>query len=137
MGKTLASRLEFLISNLGIKQLDFAQRINFTQSYVSMVLSGAKTSPSPRFFDAVCREFNVNLEWLKNGKGDTYTIPGLPLQSEDAELLAKFHLLPPSEQKIVEEIINAFLLKSLSAEKGKAGKKREKPPEPAKGSKTP
>jgi transcriptional regulator with XRE-family HTH domain len=123
MGKTLASRLEFLISNLGIKQLDFAQRIHFTQSYVSMVLSGVKTSPSSRFFDAVCREFNVNLEWIKNGKGDTYTIPGLPLQSEDAELLAKFHLLPPSEQKIVEEIINAFLLKTMSAEKTKQKRK--------------
>ena len=127
MGKTLASRLEFLISNLGIRQLDFAQRIHFTQAYVSMVLTGAKTSPSPRFFDAVCREFNVNPEWLKNGKGDTYAIPGLPMPSEDAELLAKYHLLPSSEQKVVETIINAFLLKTMSAETGGAAeRKREK-----------
>jgi len=36
-----------------------------------MVLSSVKTSPSPRFLDAVCREFNVNTEWLKSGKGDS------------------------------------------------------------------
>ena len=125
MRKTLASRLEFIISNLGIKQLDFAQRIHFAQSYVSMVLNGSKTSPSSRFLDAVCREFNVNTEWLKNGTGDTYTIPGLPMQAEDAELLAKYHLLPNSEKKIVEEIVNAFLLKTMTGETG-SGIKRKK-----------
>jgi transcriptional regulator with XRE-family HTH domain len=123
MGKTLASRLEFLISNLGIKQSDFAQKIHFAQSYVSMVLNGSKTSPSSRFFDAVCREFNVNAEWLINGKGDTFTIPGLPTQSEDAELLVKYRLLPNSEQKIVEEIINAFLLKTMTCKTDKKKKK--------------
>jgi len=119
MKKSLAGRLEYLISNLGIKQLDFARRINFTQSYISMVLSGQKTSPSPRFFDAVCREFSVNPEWLSNGKGDVYTIPGLPLASDDAELLAKYHLLPESEKHIIEEIVNAFLLKTMTADEGK------------------
>ena len=117
--------MEFLISNLGIKQSDFAQRIHFAQSYVSMVLSSVKTSPSSRFIDAVCREFNVNTEWLKNGKGDIYTIPGLPMHAEDAELLAKYRLLPISEQKIVEEIINAFLLKTMTGETASAKKKKK------------
>ena len=123
MKKSLAGRLELLISNLGIKQLDFARRIHFTQSYVSMVLTGAKTSPSPRFFDAICREFSVNPKWLTIGKGDIYTIPGLPLPSDNAELLAKYRLLPKSEQHIIDEIINAFLLKSMTAEAGKGAKK--------------
>ena len=88
MKKTLAGRLELLITNLGIKQLDFARRIHFTQSYVSMVLTGAKTSPSPRFLDAICREFNVNPEWLIKGKGGVYLIPGQSLAVEDAEFAA-------------------------------------------------
>ena len=119
MKKTLAGRLDFLISNLGIKQLDFARRIHFTQSYVSMVLSGAKTSPSPRFLDAICREFNVSPEWLTKGRGDVYTIPGQSLPTEDAELLAKFRLLPSGEQRIIEEIVNAFLLKSMAGKTAK------------------
>ena len=89
-----------------------------------MVLNGSKTSPSSRFIDAVCREFNVNIEWLKNGKGDIYAIPGLPMQAEDAELLAKYRLLPSSEQKIVEEIINAFLFKTMTGENDGAKKKK-------------
>jgi len=106
--------------------MDFAQRIHFTQSYVSMVLTGVKTSPSVRFLDAICREFNVNPEWLKNGKGDVYAIPGQSLQSDDAELMAKFRLLPSGEQQVIEEIINAFLLKSMTGEDGKKSKKVSK-----------
>jgi len=119
MKATLAERLSYLLSDLNIKQLDFAQRINFTQSYVSMVLKGNKISPSDRFYDAICREFNVNPEWLKNGKGDIYTVPGLPYTSSDAELVAKFRLLPESEQRIIEEIIDAFLLRTMTSEKKK------------------
>jgi hypothetical protein len=49
-----------------------------------MVPNGNKTSPSARFYDAICREFSVNPEWVKNGKGDIYAIPGLPLPTGDA-----------------------------------------------------
>ena len=122
MKNTLSGRLEFLISDLSIKQLDFARRINFTQSYVSMVLTGAKTNPSVRFLDAICREFNVNPQWLASGSGSVYAISGQSLQTEDAELLAKYRLLPSGEQRIVEEIINALLLKSMTAEDEKKEK---------------
>jgi transcriptional regulator with XRE-family HTH domain len=124
--KTLADRLTFLISDLGIKQLDFARRIKFAQSYVSMVLSGEKTTPSPRFLEAVCREFSVNPEWLKTGKGEIFTIPGLPLPVEKANILAKFQLLPPDKQQAIEDIIDAFLLKSMSDEKTIAGNNRKR-----------
>jgi transcriptional regulator with XRE-family HTH domain len=125
MKKTLAGRLEFLISDLGIKQLDFARRIHFSQSFVSMVLTGGKINPSPRFYDAVCREFNVNPEWIIKGKGGVYLIPGQTLAVEDAELLAKFRRLPSGEQQIIEEIINAFLVKSMAGEEKRKDKKEK------------
>ncbi|MDR0447856.1 MAG: helix-turn-helix transcriptional regulator [Treponema sp.] len=116
MEKTLAGRLAFLISNLGIKQLDFARRIQFAQSYVSMVLRGTKPSPGPRFINAVCREFSVNPEWLTNGKEPVYTLSGLPMSTGKAEILAKFKLLPKKKQQVVEDIIDAFLLKAMTGE---------------------
>ena len=125
MKKTLADRLAFLISSLGIKQLDFARRIRFAQSYVSMVLSGDKTNPGPRFLEAVCREFSVNSEWLNTGKGEIYAIPGLPLPTEKANVLAKFQLLPPEKQKAIEDIIDAFLLKTMSDEETAADSNRK------------
>ena len=125
MNKTLADRLAFLISNFGIMKREFARKIQFTPSYVSMVLSGVKPSPSPRFINAICREFSVNPEWLKTGKGEIYTIPGLPLSTEKANVLAKFQLLPPEKQQAIEDIIDAFLLKTMNDEEIAANSSRK------------
>lgn len=110
----MASRLEFFLSNLKIKQTDFARRIDFAQSYISMILNGSKTRPSARFYEAVAREFNVNPEWLRDGTGEVYLIPGLDLPAPNAaELFTKYCRLPPDEQAVVEKIINAFLVQNM------------------------
>jgi transcriptional regulator with XRE-family HTH domain len=123
--KTLADRLAFLISELGIMQKDFAHRVKYTQAYISMVLSGAKPSPGTRFIDAICREFSVNPKWLTNGKGEIFSIPGIPLSSGKVEILAKFRLLPEDKQKVVEDIIDSFLQKSMASD-DKLTKKKKK-----------
>jgi hypothetical protein len=75
--------------------------------------SATKTNPSPRFYDIVCREYNVNPLWLKTGKGEIYTLPGGSGQSDEAKIMAKFHSLPKPERKLIEDMINALLYKSL------------------------
>jgi len=115
----MAERLAFLISSLGITQTDFARRVDFTQAYISMILNGTKTHPSARFLDAVCREFNVNPAWLRAGHGPVFAAPGGDAAGPDAvgpdaEILAKYHLLPPADQAMVDEIIDAFLVRSMA-----------------------
>jgi transcriptional regulator with XRE-family HTH domain len=113
MNTTLAGRLASLITKLGVKKRDFAQKIGFTQSYISMILSGKKTSPSLRFFDSVSREFSVNTAWLRDGRGQIFSAPGLNLSDTDAALLAKYRLLPPGEQAMIDKLVDAVLLKSM------------------------
>jgi len=124
--KTLADRLAFLISELGIMQRDFAHKIKYTQAYISMVLSGAKPSPGSRFIDAICREFSVNPEWITTGKGEVFSIPDLPLSSGKAEIMAKFRLLPEDKQRVVEDIIDGFLQKSMVCDNSEAMKKKKR-----------
>ena len=109
---TLPERLEYLFADLGVNQTDFSQKTGFGQSYISQILNGNKTNPSPRFFNIICREFSVNPLWLKTGKGDIYALPYGMGESEDAEILAKYRQLPKGEQRIIEDIINALLVKS-------------------------
>jgi transcriptional regulator with XRE-family HTH domain len=120
---TLAARLTYLLSSLGIKQLDFAKRIRFAQSYVSMVLNGTTTSAGPRFIEAICREFNVNPEWLTNGKEPVFTIPDITLSSRKAAILTKIQLLSAEKQKVVEDIIDGFIWKEQSYEDEEKPKK--------------
>ena len=123
MKNTLSQRLERLFADLGVNQMDFSQRTGFGQSYISQILNGNKTNPSSRFFDIVYREFNVNLEWLKSGNGDVYTLPDGMGESEDAEFLAKYRLLPLTEQKLIENMINALLVKSMNGNTANKNKK--------------
>ena len=110
---TLSDRLDYLLSSLNINQREFAERAGFTQSYISLILNGSKKTPSSRFFNAVAREFSVNPEWLSSGSGEVYAVPGLSLSPPDAEIVARYKLLPPEDQSIVDEIINALLLKTI------------------------
>jgi transcriptional regulator with XRE-family HTH domain len=114
---TLPLRLARLFADLGINQIDFARKTGFGQPYISQIVNGNKSNPSPRFYDIVCREYNVSLEWLKTGKGEIYILPGGSRRSEDAEVMAKFHSLPKSERKLIEDMINALLYKSMGEKK--------------------
>ena len=121
MKNSLPQRLEQIFSDLGMNQIDFSRRTGFGQSYISQILNGSKTNPSSRFYNTVCREFNINPGWLKTGKGEIYVLPcGInDGDSENAEILAKFRLLPKSEQRIIEDMINALLIKPETSKKKK------------------
>ena len=114
MKDTLADRLAFLMANLNLTQQEFARRIQYTQAYVSTVLNGVKTKPGHRFITAVCREFNINPEWLGGGKEPVFSIPGVPLPPERAELLARIFMLPDEKQAIIRDIVDAYWARAVS-----------------------
>ncbi len=107
----LHERLEKLIKILGVKKGDFAERIGFSQSYISMILGQNKKNPSDRFYEAVSREFQVNQDWLRFGVGNMFTMPETHLSPTDSDLLHKYKSLPLSEQRVLEEKIDAMLVK--------------------------
>lgn len=67
----LNKRISYLIEQLGIKKTTFAERINVSQPYISQLCSGA-SKPSDRTIFDICREFNVNEEWLRTGQGEMF-----------------------------------------------------------------
>lgn len=108
----LGERLEKLIKTLGIKKGDFAERLNFSQAYISMIISGNQKLPSDRFFDSVKREFNVNIDWLKNGDGEMFNIEDKNISPAEKTLITKYNQLPLSERKVIDEILDAMVIKS-------------------------
>ena len=107
----LKDRLEQLIKTLDLKKGDFADKINFSQAYISMILSGTKQNPSDRFFDSIKREFNVNIDWLKYGQGEMFSLNEENLSPLEKDLLTKYNLLPLSERKIIDLMVDTMLSK--------------------------
>jgi len=62
--KTLRKELKFTLENFGL-------RLGITKSALSMLESG-KNNPSEQTIMLICREFNVNEEWLRNGTGEMF-----------------------------------------------------------------
>jgi transcriptional regulator with XRE-family HTH domain len=116
MRKTLSERLQYLLPNLNISQREFADKIGFSHSYISLILNGVKKTPSTRFFNAVGREFSVNPIWLRSGLGEIFILPGVSLAPLDTEIIARYKLLSSEDKTTVDKIINALLIKTVNKE---------------------
>lgn len=67
----LSERIAYIIETLGMKKITFSEKINVSQAFVSQLCSGSK-QPSDRTISDICREFNVNEEWLRSGEGTPF-----------------------------------------------------------------
>lgn len=56
---------------LGMTQDEFSSKISLSRNFIAQIESGTKT-PSGRTISDVCREFNVNEEWLRTGNGEMF-----------------------------------------------------------------
>jgi transcriptional regulator with XRE-family HTH domain len=60
-------RIKKIIEELGLKKVDFANRLHISQPFASELCSGAK-APSDRTISDICREFGVREAWLREGE---------------------------------------------------------------------
>lgn len=56
---------------LGITQAEFGKEINISQNYVWMIEKGERI-PSDRTIADICRVYNVNEDWLRDGTGEPF-----------------------------------------------------------------
>lgn len=68
-----------------LNQDQFAERLKLTKNFVSLIETGNRV-PSDRTIADICREFNVNEEWLRTGKGEKL-VP-LPMEESLMNLFA-------------------------------------------------
>lgn len=86
MMNTFSDRIDRLIQDkTGGNKSKFARRLNVTPAYISKLCKDKETIPSDRTIADICREFNVNEDWLRTGRGD----PDIQL-SRDEELAQFF-----------------------------------------------
>ena len=64
-------RLKIIRLKLKLTQDNFAKKINITRSHIS-ALEKSKRTITDRSINDICREFNVNEEWLRHGTGEMF-----------------------------------------------------------------
>ena len=66
----MQTRLKVLRKSLGLNQDAFGERIGVKQSTITSYETGNR-QPTTAVIMAICREFNVNEDWLRNGGDDS------------------------------------------------------------------
>ena len=64
-------RIKELRKALGLTQQVFAEHIGLKQNSIALIESG-KRSTSTQAILSICREFNVNENWLRTGEGQMF-----------------------------------------------------------------
>lgn len=111
-------RLKILRDCLNISQETLGEKINVTRSHISSIEKG-KRSLTDRIISDICREFNVNEEWLRDGiepmfvKTSTELVDQIASKynfsvAEKQALQAYIELSDSDRQKISELIQNIF-----------------------------
>lgn len=67
----MKDRLKKLRKTLDLTQQAFADRIGMKQNTIAQYEMG-RTIPSDAIIFSICREFNVNENWLRTGEGDMF-----------------------------------------------------------------
>lgn len=90
-------RVKAVRQALGLSQQEFGSRIGIKISAMSYLESG-KSRLTESNAILICKEFNVNREWLLNGTGEMF----LPESSGAVDALAAQYDLTPLERDMVE-----------------------------------
>lgn len=99
-------------------QQKFAEKINLSANFIGLIESGAR-NPSERTLRDISDAFNINLEWLKTGKGDmkdeeSPSVVLEELQEEynlddvDIQIIEHYINMAPLERQVFKDFIRGI-----------------------------
>ena len=65
------NRIKEIRQSKGLTQSQFSEIIGLSRNYIALIEIGERV-PSDRTISDICREFNVNEEWLRTGEGEMF-----------------------------------------------------------------
>ena len=97
----MEERIKELRRELKLTQQAFADRIGVKRNTIGQYEIG-RNIPTDTVIALICREFNVNKEWLLTGKGEIFA----PDASSEIEALSKKYHLSNAMQIFIEKLVN-------------------------------
>lgn len=113
-------RLKELRKALGLNQEDFGAALGVTNAAICAIEAGRR-NVSNQMFMAVCREYNVNEEWLRDGTGTMFNeltkqekaarLVGQAFATDNQFIIDAFVALAemsPEELKVIKKFISSL-----------------------------
>lgn len=94
-------RIKEIREVLKLSQEEFGKRIGITRAAISNIEKGIR-NPSEQTIKSICREFNINYAWLKDGIGDMF----LNTSKDLFDQLANKYNLNEFDIKVIKRYVN-------------------------------
>lgn len=98
-------RIKELRKILNLSQDEFGYRLGVTNTAISGYESGRR-NPTEQIIKSICREFNVNEEWFRNGDGDIFN----ELLPEDEYTAAAAEISKSGDKLAMQAVIEYWKL---------------------------
>lgn len=97
----MKDRIKKLRKSLDMTQQDFADRIGVKRNTIGQYEIG-RNEPIETVINLICREFNVNEEWLRYGEGEMFN----PAPTDVLDQLAEKYRLSNADYVMIEKFVN-------------------------------
>lgn len=84
----ISKRIKELRRALNMTQTEFSKALGLTQGHMTSIENG-KRNITGRTVMSICRTYNVNEEWLRNGEGKMFSVAG---KNSLKQLVKEYHL---------------------------------------------
>ena len=125
----MKNRIRELRKELGLTQSEFGSRLGVKGNTVTGYEAGSR-APSDAIIFSICREFDVNEEWLRTGSGDMFIVKTRsqeivdfmsklmndPDDSFKRRFIESVAQLSEEEWKVIEQIIDRLLAEQKDGE---------------------
>ncbi len=113
-------RLKEIRTNLGLKQSEFASKLNLSTSAICDYEKGRRRI-TERTLNDICSKFNVNKDWFESGQGDMFNnISNDPefdsFSSLTKDIVHKIQFLPEKEQELIKLMIDKLYEEEIKKE---------------------
>lgn len=109
----MKDRIKQIRKALNLTQVEFGNRLGVKGNTITNYETGLRT-PSNSVILSICKEFNINEEWLRTGEGEMFTL------QEDEEAAYVAELLDDTDNPLYDLIKAIMKTYSQTGEKEKA-----------------
>ncbi len=120
----MKDRIREIRKNNKMNQAEFGAKLGVKGNTIGNYELGLR-NPSDAVIFSICREFNINEEWLRTGKGDMYIIPigeeaeiiseliekDNPIYDLVKDIVRKYKKLDPKSKKVLEDFCQDLMNK--------------------------
>lgn len=97
----MKNRIKQIRKGKNLTQVEFGERIGVKGNTVTNYETGLR-NPTDAVILSICREFNVNEDWLRNGTGDMY-------KEKDGSFTELLSELEESDDDFIKSLITVYM----------------------------